>query len=111
MEVARPLRRRGIHRVWLSARGELLMRDRTVAPGLYARATWEVFAPVHDGGPYESKSGVGVGVAHGSLGLGLFIEAGPQRTEDGRTTFAATTGLSLRLPFLAALGFDLRGCY
>lgn len=101
------------HRSWIGARGELLFRaapdvDTRVA-GVYARAAWELYKPGQGGfGGFTSRGfGGGVGVSHGTAGLGIFLEAGAQRGEGDQSAFVATAGLSVRLPFLAGLFFDL----
>jgi hypothetical protein len=101
------------HRSWIGARGELLFRaapdvDTRVA-GVYARAAWELYKPGEGGfGGFTSRGvGGGVGVSHGTAGLGLFLEAGARRGEGDESAFVATAGLSVRLPFLAGLFFDL----
>ncbi len=112
LDVAYTISRGRGHRSWLGARGELLMRngldeDSRVA-GAYARVAWELFKPSHGlfGGFSDGFNG-GVGVSSGSAGLGLFLEAGAQRGEDDQSAFVATAGLSVRLPFLAGVFFDL----
>jgi hypothetical protein len=112
LEVAYTISRSHSHRSWLGARGELLIEDglaeNSRSTGLYARVAWELFAPSPSvfGGSTSGTAG-GVGVAHGTAGLGLFVEAGAQRSEEDRSAFVATAGVSVRMPFLAGFFFDL----
>jgi hypothetical protein len=110
LEVAHTIERSGAHRSWLGARGELLLQApdaRRATVGGYARAAWELFSPREGAGVFAEGCGGGAGVAHGTLGLGVYVESGAQWSEDQGTAFVATAGLSLRLPFVAGFAFDL----
>jgi len=114
LEVAHTIDRGGAHRSWLGARGELMLQApdaRRATVGAYARAAWELFSPHEGVGAFADGCVGGAGVAHGTLGLGVYVESGAQWSEDQGTALVATAGLSIRLPFVAGFVFDLcPGC-
>lgn len=111
-DVGHTLERGRSHRSWLGARGEVLARktpDGTrAAAGAYGRAAWELYSPHEGVGASAEGCAVGAGYARGTVGLGLYVEAGAQWSEDQETALVATAGLTVRLPLLA--GFVVSFC-
>jgi hypothetical protein len=102
--------KRNKQRTWLGMRGEYLhASEEDGGPSLnaLARLNWEVFGQVEGAGSTDTNCGAAVGFAYGTMGLGFYAEAGARRSLEGVASFSATLGLSVRLPFLGAFGFDL----
>ena len=97
-------------RTWLGMRGEY-MRSRHGDGGdmlsLLARLNWEVHGKAVGAGAEATNCGFISAMSYGTIGLGFFAEAGARRSFEGEATFVASLGLSLRLPFLAGMGFGL----
>ncbi len=85
-------------RSWLGVRGELLYATVNGATragaGITSRMSWELYAPISGGGNNV--------VALGNFAIGMFMELSYRRLPSGTTGTAATTGLSMRLPFFIA---------
>jgi hypothetical protein len=83
-------------RSWLGLRGEMTFDpapDGTrYGRALVGRAAWEICA----GGAGGGSGGFGIG----TLGLGVFFETGVRKFPGGALGYTASTGLSLRTPFL-----------
>jgi hypothetical protein len=95
-------------RTWLGMRGEYLHGDdggHTLSA--LARLNWEVYGHVEGAGSSSTNCGSAMGIAYGTAGLGFYGEAGARRTLEGDASFVATLGLSLRLPTLFGVAFDL----
>jgi hypothetical protein len=102
--------RRNNQRTWLGMRGEYLhASEEDGGPTLsaLARLNWEVYGQVEGAGATDTRCGAAMGFAYGTMGLGFYAEAGARRSLEGVASFAATVGLSVRLPFLGGFGFDL----
>ncbi len=98
------------HRTWLSVRAEFLdapEADGGKALSLLARTTWEIFGPVEGAGAASDSCGGAMGAAYGTSAIGLYVEGGAHRSLEGRASFVSTAGLSLRLPNLFGLAFNL----
>ena len=111
VEVAGAVQRGRAHRTWVGARSEVLRQagpDGSRALGTtVARVAWEVYSPAHAvGGGSDSSGAFGAGLAHGAVGLGLFVESGVRYGEGDEPAFIAIGGVSLRLPWLAGFVFD-----
>ena len=111
IEVSGVLQRAASHRTWIGARTEVLRQagpDGGRAIGAtVARLAWEIYAPVHGVGSGSDSSGaIGAGLAHGAVGLGLFLESGVRYAEGDEPTFIAIGGVSLRMPWLAGFVID-----
>jgi hypothetical protein len=92
-------------RTSLGGRAVLFFGDEDrVGTGAFLRATAEVYGRSKFG---FAESGHGNGavafIEAGAWGLGVYAEAGYQRLPDDSRAFLATTGLTLRLPFMAGL--------
>lgn len=111
IEVSGVLQRAASHRTWIGGRTEVLRQvgpDGSRAIGAtVARLAWEVYAPVHGVGTGSDSSGAfGAGLAHGAVGLGLFLESGVRYAEGDEPAFIAIGGVSLRMPWLAGFVID-----
>jgi hypothetical protein len=111
IEASGVLQRGTSHRTWIGARTEVLRQagpDGGRAIGAtVARLAWEIYAPVHGVGSGSDSSGaIGAGLAHGAVGLGLFLESGVRYAEGDEPAFIAIGGVSLRMPWLAGFVID-----
>tara|TARA_R110002096_G_scaffold143328_5_gene299447 strand:- start:103602 stop:104252 length:651 start_codon:yes stop_codon:yes gene_type:complete len=98
------------HRTWLGVKAEYLHAsadDGGDSVSILARGTWEIFGAGEGGGGYSDDCGGGAGYAYGTTALGLFAEAGARRSLDNEASFAATAGVSVRLPFLFGFAYNL----
>lgn len=100
------------HRTWLGVKAEYLHAseaDGGDSISVLARGTWEIFGAGEGGGGYSEDCGGGAGYAYGTTALGLFLEGGARRSLDNEASFAATAGVSVRLPFLFGFAYNLCG--
>lgn len=95
------------HRTWLGVRAEFLHAseaDGGPSLNLLARGSWEIFGPAVGAGGTSDACGLAVGAAYGTIGLGVYLEAGARRSLEGEAAFVSTAGVSLRLPALWGMG-------
>ncbi|MCP4449076.1 MAG: hypothetical protein GY811_27635 [Myxococcales bacterium] len=100
------------HRTWLGVRAEFLNTadiDGGDSVSLLARGTWEIFGAGEGGGGFSDPCGGGAGYAYGTSAIGLYLEAGARRSLENEASFAATAGLSVRLPSLIGFVYNLCG--
>jgi hypothetical protein len=94
VEVGRRIHRRGAYRTWATSRLEFLTASvdghRRHGLGAVTHLHWEMFSPVRSRG------------ALGTVGLGVFAEAGARRVAGQPGALFGLAGLSLRLPLMAA---------
>jgi hypothetical protein len=113
VEVARRIHggRSDFHRAWLGARGEALWTGADeVEVGVAARISWELFGRGSGSGAAFDGCAGGFGIATGTTALGGYAEAGYRIDPGtGQARFVSTAGVSLRLPFLAGMGFSFCG--
>jgi hypothetical protein len=102
------LQRERYWRTWGGARGELWFHPGgEKLPGGSVRLGVEVFARASDSGPVSGDCVAGIGVAHGTSALGLFLDAGARFMPGGEIATTASVGISVRLPTLLVAGFAL----
>ena len=98
-------------RTWAGARGELWFHPSgDKLPGASVRLGVELYAGASEAGPVSDRCAAGVGIAHGTTAVGLFIDAGARRMPGGETATTASAGISVRLPSLAIFGVAIPGC-
>lgn len=100
------------HRTWLGVKAEYLRAtggDGADSVSLLARGTWEIFGAGEGGGGFSDDCGGGAGYAYGTTALGVFVEGGARRSLENEASFAATAGVSVRLPFLFGFAYNLCG--
>lgn len=100
------------HRTWLGVRAEYL--DGSEANGgdsvsVLARTTWEIFGAGEGAGAQSDSCGGAAGYAYGTSALGLYLEGGARRSLDNEASFAATVGVSMRLPFVFGFAYNFCG--
>jgi hypothetical protein len=100
---------RNKQRTWLGMRVEYLdgKDDSKSSISALARINWEVFGHVEGAGASDTNCGGAFGIGYGTAAVGFYGEAGARRSLEGDASFVATLGLSIRLPFLAGVVFDL----
>ncbi len=97
-------------RTWLGMRAEYLQgsgENMESSISALARINWEINTHVEGAGAADSNCGGALGFAYGKAGVGFYAEAGARRTLEGAASLVATMGLSMRLPFLGGVAFDL----
>lgn len=100
------------HRTWVGGRLEYLHTAEAAGGpnvGILARVDWEVHAAVRGAAAGSDSCGGGIGFAYGAIGLGLYLETGVRVQTVGDAAFTTTAGVSLRLPFLGGLVYNLCG--
>ncbi len=99
------------NRTWLGIKAEYLRASGAGedSVSILARGTWEIFGAGEGGSGFSDDCGGGAGYAYGTTALGLFIEGGARRSLDNEASFAATAGVSVRLPFLFGFAYNLCG--
>ncbi len=100
------------HRTWLGMRAEYLHaseEDGGPSVSLLARGTWEIFGVGEGAGGFSDSCGGGAGFAYGTTALGVFLEGGARRSLEGEASVVATAGISVRLPFLGGLAYNVCG--
>jgi hypothetical protein len=98
------------HRTWLGLRAEYLYAPRSEGGstlGAYGRLDWEIFGPTVGAGATSDSCGGGVAMAYGTSALGLYLETGARNLLDGGHAYSTTAGITVRLPFLAGMAYDL----
>ncbi len=100
------------HRTWLGVRAEYLNAsavDGGDSVSLLARTTWEVFGAGEGAGAQSDSCGGAGGYAYGTSALGIYLEGGARRSISNEASFAATAGISVRLPFVFGFAYNLCG--
>lgn len=95
-------------RTWLGMRGEYLHgNDGGHTLSALARLNWEVYGHAEGAGSSSTNCGSAFGIAYGTAAIGFYAEAGARRTLEHDASFVATLGLSVRLPTMFGVAFDL----
>ncbi len=115
VEVARAVETSHSRRTWVGVRAETLamissLKGADVAPESALMLRWSTEFYGTGSGAFAEGNGSGFVAAgyRGTAGVGVFAEAGVRGTFGETPSFVATTGLSIRLPFLAFAGFACR---
>lgn len=111
LDLARRVAAGPSHRAWLGFRGQALWSGLEQHPdlGIGARLSWELYSIGSGAGGFSDRCGGGVGVAAGTTAVGGYVEAGYRVSPDGVAELVSTAGVSIRLPFLAGVAFNLCG--
>jgi|GEM_PF-5604177 len=115
LEFSRAIQSNAYQRSWLGLRAEALMpsalrgprRDQLVY-AVMARLSTELYATGAGIGAEAADSAFVIGGYRGTFAIGLYAEAGLRGQLDGTPAFIASSGLSLRLPFMAGAGVAVK---
>jgi hypothetical protein len=97
-------------RTWLGLRGGYNASSQGDGGNSFdalGRVTWEAFTPAVGEDTFDSDCGGGWGAAHGTMGMGVYLEAGGRVYSEGERALVAGLGLEVRIPAFFGMVFDL----